>query len=88
MVFVLILIFSPVLLLLIVSFWLMLFFPVLSVLGMWKMFLCRRFDSMSDFLVSYPLVCFLLPGFCLYLSIRCFISFEKSFCSWLDSHPF
>ena len=33
------------------------FASVLSAPGIWKMFLCWRFDSMSDFLVSHPFVC-------------------------------
>ena len=76
---------SPALVILTVLLWLLSFVFVLSALGIWKMFPCWRFDSMSDFLLSHPFVCFLLSGLCFFLSIRCFISFEKSFCSWLDS---
>lgn len=73
---------------LIVLLWLLTFFFALNVPGIWKMFLCWRFDSMSDFLLSHPLVCLLLCCVCLFLFIRFFILFEKSFCSWLDSDPF
>lgn len=50
---VLILLGSPVLVISIVSLWLLSFVSVLNVPGIWKMFLCWRFDSMYGYCILF-----------------------------------